>query len=63
MNRNRLQMNNAKTEVLLIASQSQLNKCVILALNVNGTMVPIGRMLKYLAPGHIWIMVYPTNII
>ena len=28
MNRNRLQMNNAKTEVLLIDSQSQLNKCI-----------------------------------
>ena len=39
MNRNRLQMNNAKTEVLLIGSQSQLNKCVTLALNVNRTMV------------------------
>ena len=44
----RLQMNNAKTEVLLIGSQSQLNKCVTSALNVNGTMVQIGRMIKYL---------------
>ena len=48
MNRNRLQMNNAKTEVLLIGSQSQLNKCVTSALNVNGTMVQIGRMIKYM---------------
>ena len=48
MNRNRLQMNNAKTEVLLIGSQSQLNKCVTLALNVNRTMVSISRMIKYL---------------
>ena len=48
MNRNRLQMNNAKTEVLLIGSQSQLNKCVTSALNVNGTMVQISRMIKYL---------------
>ena len=48
MNRNRLQMNNAKTEVLLIGSQSQLNKCVTLALNVNGTMVQFGKMIKYL---------------
>ena len=48
MNRNRLEMNNAKTEVLLIGSQSQLNKCVTLALNVNGTMVQISRMIKYL---------------
>ena len=35
MNRNRLQMNNAKTEVLLIGSQSQPKKCVTLALDVN----------------------------
>ena len=48
MNRNRLQRNNAKTEVLLIGSQSQLNKCVILALNVNGSMVQISKMIKYL---------------
>ena len=48
MSRNRLQMNNAKTEVLLIGSQPQLNKCVTLALNVNGTMVQISRMIKYL---------------
>ena len=48
MNRNRLQMNNAKTEVLLIGSQSQLNKCVTLALDVNGTMVQTGRRIKYL---------------
>ena len=48
MSRNRLQMNNAKTEVLLIGSQSQLKKCVTLALDVNGTMVQIGRMIKYL---------------
>ena len=41
-------MNNAKTEVLLIGSQSQLNKCVTLALNVDGTMVQISRMIKYL---------------
>ena len=47
MSRNRLQMNNAKTEVLLI-SQSQLNKCVTSAWNVNGTMVQISRMIKYL---------------
>ena len=43
MNRNRLQMNNAKTEVLLIGSQSQLNKCVTSALNINGTMVQVGN--------------------
>ena len=48
MNRNRLQMNKAKTEVLLIGSQSQLNKCVPLALDVNGTMVQIGMLIKYL---------------
>ena len=48
MSRNRLQMNNAKTDVLLIGSQSQLNKCVTLALNINGTMVQISRMIKYL---------------
>ena len=48
MNRNRLQMNNAKTEVLLIGSQSQLNKCVTSALDVNGTMVQISMMIKYL---------------
>ena len=48
MSRNRLQLNNAKTEVLLIGSQSQLNKCVTLALNVDGTMVQISRMFKYL---------------
>ena len=61
MSRNRLQMNNAKTEVLLIGSQSQLNKCVTSALNVNGTMVQISRMIKYL--GAFWIMDYPSNII
>ena len=48
INRNRLQMNNAKTEVLLIGSQLQLNKCVTLVLDVNGTMVQIGRRIKYL---------------
>ena len=47
MSRNRLQMSNAKTEVLVIGSQSQLNKCVTLALNVNRTMVQISRMIKY----------------
>ena len=51
MSRNRFQMNNAKTEVLLIGSQSQLNKCVTSALNVNGTMVQISRMIK---PGGIF---------
>ena len=48
MSRNRLQMNNAKTEGLLIGSQSQLNKCVTSALDVNGTMAQIGRRIKYL---------------
>ena len=48
MNRNRLHMNNAKTEVLMIGSQSQLNNCVTLALDVNGTMVQISKMIKYL---------------
>ena len=43
MNRNRLQMNNAKTEVLLIGSQSQLNKCVTSALDVNGTMYKLAE--------------------
>ena len=50
MNRNRLQMNNDKTEILLIGSQSQLNKCVTLALNVNRIMVQISKMIKYLGP-------------
>ena len=59
MSRNRLQMNNAKMEVLSIGSKSQLNKCVTLTLNVNGTMVQISRMIKYL--GHFWIMDYPSN--
>ena len=53
MSRNRLQMNNAKMEVLLIGLQSQLNKCVTLALNVNGIMVQIRRMIK--CPGGIFV--------
>ena len=48
MNRNRLHMNNAKTEVLMIGSQSQLNNCITSALDVNGTMVQISKMIKYL---------------
>ena len=48
MNRNRLHMNNAKTEVLMIGLQSQLNKCITTALDVNGTMVQTGKMIKYL---------------
>ena len=48
MNRNRLHMNNAKTEVPMIGSQSQLNNCVTSALDVNGTMVQISKMFKYL---------------
>ena len=48
MNRNRLHMNNAKTEVLTIGSQSQVNKCVTSALDVNKTMVQISKMIKYL---------------
>ena len=46
MNRNRLHMNNAKTEVLMIGSQSQLDNCITLALDVNGTMVQINKMIK-----------------
>ena len=46
MNRNRLQMYNAKTEILLIGTQSQLNKCVTSALDVNRTMVQTSRMNK-----------------
>ena len=48
MNRNRLHMINAKTELLMIGSQSQLNNCITLALDVNGTMVQISKMIKYL---------------
>ena len=48
MNRNRLCMNNAKTEVLMIGSQSQLNRCITTALDVNGTMVQTSKMVKYL---------------
>ena len=48
MNRNRLHMNNAKTEVLMISSQSQLNNCITLALDVNATMAQISKMIKYL---------------
>ena len=48
INRNRLQMNNAKTEVPMIGSKSQLNNCITSALDVNGTMVQIGKMIKYL---------------
>ena len=48
MNKNRLYMNNAKTEVLMIGLQSQLNNCITSALDVNGTMVQISKMIKYL---------------
>ena len=48
MNRNRLHMNNAKTEVVMIGSQSQLNKCITTALDINGTMVQTSKMIKYL---------------
>ena len=48
MNRNRLCMNNAKTEVLMIGSQSQFNKCITTALDINGTMVGTSKMIKYL---------------
>ena len=41
-------MNHVKTEVLMTGSQSQLNKCVTSALDVNGTMVQISKMIKYL---------------
>ena len=46
MNRNRLHMNNVKTEVLMIGSQSQLNNCITSALD--GTMVQVSKMIKYL---------------
>ena len=48
MNRNRLHMNNAKTEVLMIGSQSQLNNCITTTLDVNGTMIKTSKMIKYL---------------
>ena len=48
MNRNRLHMNNAKTEVLMIGSKSQLNNCITSALDVKGTMVQISKIIKYL---------------
>ena len=48
MNRNRLCMNNAKTKVLMIGSQSQLNKCTTTALDVNGTQVQTSKTIKYL---------------
>ena len=44
MNRNRLCINNAKTEVVMVGSQSQLNKCITTALDVNGTMVWTSKM-------------------
>ena len=47
-NRNRLCTNNAKTEVLMIGSQSQLNNCITTAVDVNGTMVRTSKMIKYL---------------
>ena len=48
MNRNRLCMNNSKTEVLIIGSQPQLNKYITTALDINGTMVQTSKMIKYL---------------
>ena len=48
MNRDRLCMNNAKTEVLMIGSQSQLNKCIVTVSDINGTMVQTSEMIKYL---------------
>ena len=46
MNRIRLYMNNAKTEVLMIGSQSQLNNCITTTLDVNGTMVQTSKVIK-----------------
>ena len=48
MNRKRLCMDNAKTEVLMIGSQSQLSKCITTALDINGTMVQTSKMIIYL---------------
>ena len=48
MNRNRLHMNNAKTEVLMIGSQSQVNNCTTSSLDVYGTMVEFSKIIKYL---------------
>ena len=48
MNRNRLCMTNAKTEVLMIGSQSQLSNCITTSLNVNGIMVQTSKMIKYM---------------
>ena len=48
MNRNRYHMNNAKTEVPMIDSQSQLNNWITTALDVNGMMVQRSKMIIYL---------------
>jgi hypothetical protein len=48
MSSNRLKMNDAKTEFILLGSKQQLNKCVSKEINVNGVGVERSSLVKYL---------------
>ena len=48
MNKNRLKMNNDKTEFVLFGSKPQLDKCKTKALNVDNTEIKLVGKIKYL---------------
>ena len=48
MDSNRLKMNTAKTEFIMLGSKIQLEKCTTKALKVNDDMVPTSEIIKYL---------------
>ena len=48
MDQNRLKMNSSKTEFILIGSRQQLEKSITSSLNVNGEVVELTNVIKYL---------------
>ena len=48
MNKDRLKMNNNKTEFILFGSKPQLDKCKTKTLKVNNTEIELADMIKYL---------------
>ena len=52
MDQVRLKMNPSKTEFIHFGSRSQLSKCVVTQLNVNGKLVERATLIKYL---RVWL--------
>ena len=54
MDKNRLQMNDGKTEFIMFGAKKQLAKCTTTSIDVNNTEISMSKVVKYLG---MWITV------